>query len=256
MDTNGEPVRLIHGEALSVLRELPDASVDALITDPPYSSGGFVRGDRMGDTVSKYVRIENGDEVDFAGDNRDQRGYSYWLALWLSECLRIIKPGGTALLFTDWRQLPATTDSIQAGGFIWRGIVPWNKPASRPTSGRFTASCEFVVWGSRGAMPVEGAVLPGFYQESAPRDREHITQKPLGIMRQLARICPKGGVVLDPFMGSGTTGVAASLEGRDFIGVEMTRHYYEVAERRIGDAVRGYHDDGAQMVLGAEDGAA
>jgi site-specific DNA-methyltransferase (adenine-specific) len=63
-------------------------------------------------------------------------------------------------------------------------------------------------------------------------------------------------VVLDPFMGSGTTGVAASLEGRDFIGVEMTRHYYEVAERRIGDAVRGYKDDGAQMVLGADEDAA
>jgi site-specific DNA-methyltransferase (adenine-specific) len=83
-----------------------------------------------------------------------------------------------------------------------------------------------------------------------------MSQKPVEVMRELVQIAPRGGVVLDPFMGSGTTGVAASLEGRDFIGVEMTRHYYEVAERRIGDAVRGYHDDGAQMVLGADDGDA
>jgi site-specific DNA-methyltransferase (adenine-specific) len=251
-----ENMKLHHGEALAFLASLPSGSVDAVITDPPYSSGGFVRGDRMGDTVSKYVRIEQGDEVDFAGDNRDQHAYAYWLALWLSECLRVTRNGGVCLLFTDWRQLPATTDAIQSGGWVWRGLVPWHKPASRPTSGRFTASCEYVVWGSRGAMPVEGDVLPGFFQASAPRDREHITQKPLSVMRELVKIVPKGSTVLDPFMGSGTTGVAAVLEGRDFIGAEMTEHYYEVAVRRISTAQQGYKDDGAQLVLGVEDGAA
>jgi len=244
---------LHHGEALAFLATLPNVSVDAVITDPPYSSGGFTRGDRMGDIVSKYVRIEQGNEVDFAGDNRDQRAYGYWLTLWLSECLRLTMPGGTCLLFTDWRQLPMTTDALQAGGWIWRGIVPWHKPASRPTSGRFTASCEFVVWGSRGGMPVEGNVLPGFYQASAPRDREHITQKPLDVMRKLVQIVPKGGTVLDPFMGSGTTGVAAVLEGRQFVGSEMTDHYFEVARRRISTSEQGYRDEvGDQMVLRGE----
>jgi site-specific DNA-methyltransferase (adenine-specific) len=253
-------VRLIHGEALAALRDLPDASVDALVTDPPYSSGGMVRGDRMASTKLKYVQTGSSshDLADFTGDNRDQRAYAYWCALWLSECHRVLRPGSPALLFTDWRQLPATTDALQSGGFVWRGIVPWAKTTYRPQSGRFASQCEYVVWGSAGGMPVDysDASLPGFYSAAAPREREHITQKPVDVMRKLCQIAPKDGTILDPFMGSGTTGVAASLEGRDFVGVEMTRHYFEVAERRIGDAVRGYKDDGAQMVLGVEDGAA
>lgn len=252
-------VDLRRGDALAVLRELPDASVDALVTDPPYSSGGFTRADRTASTRTKYVDSDaQHDLSDFEGDNRDQRGYGYWLALWLSECLRIVKPGGVALLFTDWRQLPMTSDALQAGGFVWRGVVPWAKVNARPMAGRFTSQCEYVVWGSRGSMGLDftDACLPGFYQANAPRERDHITQKPLSVMRDLVKIAPKGGVVLDPFMGSGTTGVAAVLEGRSFIGVELTDHYFQVAERRITTAVQGYREDPSQMVLGVEEGGA
>jgi len=247
-------VKLHHGEALAVLRDLPDASVDAVITDPPYSSGGMVRGDRMGSTSAKYVQSDSANKAlaDFGGDNRDQRAYGYWCALWLSECMRITRPGGVALLFSDWRQLSTTTDALQAGGWVWRGLVPWAKKTYRPQAGRFAAQCEYVTWGSAGPMPTDytDTCLPGFFLAGSPRDREHQTQKPLEVMRELVKICPLGGTVLDPFMGSGTTGVAAALEGRDFIGVEMTRHYYEVAERRITTAQQGYRDDGSQLVLG------
>lgn len=255
---------LHHGEALAFLASLPDASVDAVITDPPYSSGGMVRGDRTStDTKSKYSGGygKQPEHADFSGDNRDQRGYGYWVALWLAECLRVTKPGGLCLLFTDWRQLPTTTDALQSGGWVWRGIVPWYKPVTRPMPGGFAGSCEYVVWGSSGPLErdyANGSYLPGFYQANSPREREHLTQKPLEVMRKLAQVAPKGGTVLDPFMGSGTTGVAAVLEGRRFIGSEMTEHYYEVARRRIQTAEQGYHDDsGDQMVLGVEeDGAA
>ena len=232
--------QLYAGDALAILRELPAGSVDAVITDPPYSSGGMVRSDRTGTTGSKYTRGEVIQQADFTGDSRDQRAYAYWSALWLGESMRVTKPGGVALAFTDWRQLPATTDALQSGGWLWRGIVPWHKPTARPMAGRFTAHCEYVVWGSNGVMPVsfDGSmpVLPGFYQASPPRDRDHQTQKPLDVMRDLVKIVPEGGTVLDPFMGSGTTGVAAILEGRKFIGCEMVPHYAEVAERRIREA--------------------
>lgn len=244
---------LYRGDALAVLRELPDASVDALITDPPYSSGGFTRGDRTGDTRSKYVQSDSSNQrlEDFAGDNRDQRGYSYWCALWLSECLRVTKPGGVACLFTDWRQLPATTDALQAGGWIWRGLVPWYKPSSRPQMGRFNAACEYLVWGSRGPMGdgLDVGCLPGFFQASSPRAREHITQKPLDVMRQIVKIAPVDGVVLDPFMGAGTTGVAAINESRHFIGSEMVNEYAQVAEDRIRTALGYTLTKGAQGAL-------
>lgn len=243
---------LYRGDALAVLRELPDASVDAVITDPPYSSGGMVRGDRIGSTGDKYVSTTkiDGQGTDFTGDNRDQRAYAYWCALWLGEALRVTKPGGIAALFTDWRQLPATTDALQAGGWVWRGLVPWHKPAHRPMLGRYSNACEYVVWGSAGSMGTgEGkSSVPGFYQASSPREREHQTQKPLEVMRHLVRLVPLDGVVLDPFMGSGTTGVAAMTEGRRFIGSEMTDHYAEVAQRRIALG-SGVPDDGAQGAL-------
>ena len=98
-----------------MLADLPDASVDAVVADPPYSSGGMVRSDRANiGTVTKYTTSQNtkrADLIDFGGDNRDQRAYQYWSALWMAEAMRATKPGGIIMAFTDWRQLPATTDA-------------------------------------------------------------------------------------------------------------------------------------------------
>lgn len=241
-----ESVTLYGGDSLAALRDLPTGSVDALITDPPYSSGGMVRGDRMGSTSGKYSMLGRRgiDRPEFSGDNRDQRAYGYWCALWLSECLRIVKPGGVALLFSDWRQLPTTTDALQSGGWVWRGLAVWDKtPRCRPHVGRFTAQAEFIAWGSNGPMPSDERSATtleahaGVRSIMAPHgDKHHTTGKPTEVMRWLVRICPPGGTILDPFMGSGTTGVAALIEGRKFVGVEMVPHYQQVAERRIREA--------------------
>jgi site-specific DNA-methyltransferase (adenine-specific) len=233
---------IIHGEALAVLRMLPSDSVDAVITDPPYSSGGQFRGDRMANTNDKYVQVGTQiDRPDFDGDNRDQRAYAYWSTLWLSECLRIAKPGSPVCLFTDWRQLPTTTDMLQSGGWIWRGIAPWDKTEGcRPTMGRFASQCEYVVWGSRGPMSerTEVGCLPGVFRCYLKQsDKHHVTGKPTEVMRAVNRICVPGGVILDPFCGSGTTGVAAVRDGYGFIGIEQKRAYADISRERINNAV-------------------
>lgn len=232
------------GEMLAALRDLPDASVDALICDPPYSSGGAFRGDRMLDTTSKYVQTQTTlQRPDFAGDNRDQRSFSYWCALWLAECLRIVKPGAVACLFIDWRQLPALTDAFQSGGWVWRGIVPWDKTeATRPQMGRPRAQCEYVVWGSAGAMATreEVGVLPGLIRAGVKSDEKlHIAGKPVEVMRELARYCVPGGIILDPFCGSASTGVGALLEGRRFLGVEIDPHWHELSCERLAAEEKG-----------------
>lgn len=237
---------LYHGDSLEMLQGLPQASVDAVITDPPYSSGGAFRGDRAMDTKTKYLSSGSGNlekTQDFGGDNRDQRSFHFWSALWATAALRVARPGAPGLFFSDWRQLPISTDYLQAGGWVWRGIVPWAKKAARPQMGRFSAQCEYVVWGSAGSMPVDRGVgcLPGFYEFSYPPDREHITQKPVDLMEAMVEICPAGGTVLDPFMGSGTTGVAAVRQGRRFIGCEQSLQYFEIACRRIEEAAKQTH---------------
>ena len=251
----GVSVDIRCGDALAILRELPDASVDALVTDPPYSSGGFTRGDRTVQPGTKYLETTSANQnlTTFAGDNRDQRGYGYWMALWLGECLRVLRQGAVVALFTDWRQLPTTTDQLQAGGMVWRGVVPWVKPSFRPQAGRFGAQCEYVVWGSAGPMAPDYELpsLPGWFEANSPRDRIHMTQKPLSVLRGLVQIAPEGGTVLDPFMGSGTTGVAAVIENRSFVGIELVRDICDVAEERIQEARGLAVTKSAQLTIAA-----
>jgi site-specific DNA-methyltransferase (adenine-specific) len=227
---------------LLTLRDLPDSSVDAVIADPPYSSGGTTSTDRTSQTArGKYVSSGVAHTLaDFEGDQRDQRSFAFWSTLWLIECLRLTKPRGVCLVFTDWRQLPSTTDALQAAGWVWRGLVVWHKPGARPHKGRFANGAEYLVWGSKGhlgAQP-EAPCLPGVYSVASPRgdERVHITQKPLLLLRQLIGITTPGATVLDPFAGSGTTGVAAVLEGRRFIGIEKSEGIAQAARDRIVEA--------------------
>lgn len=240
LPTETDPVTVLHGDSLAVLRELPDAAFDCVITDPPYSSGGFTRGDRQADVATKYQQSGTVKEYPpFCGDTRDQRSYGYWSALWMCECLRLTTPGAIMGVFTDWRQLPTTTDALQAGGWVFRGIVAWHKPGARPTQGRFTNECEYLVWGTNGPRPLEGSPLPGWYSVGVNHnDKHHLTGKPVPLMRKLVQCCPPGGVILDPFAGSGTTGVAAAMEGRRAVLVEKEPAYVEITRRRVAECLR------------------
>lgn len=230
------------GDSLQVLQQLQQGSVDAVITDPPYSSGGAFRGDRAQPTKTKYLQSDSANlqrTHDFGGDNRDQRSFHFWSALWASAALAVAKPGAVVMVFSDWRQLPVSTDYVQAGGWVWRGVVPWTKRNPRPQLGRFAAQCEYVIWGSAGPMPTsrDVAALPGFYDFHTPPDRQHVTQKPLELMTAMMALAAPGGLVLDPFMGSGTTGVAALQTGRRFVGIEQNPKYFDIACERVSKAL-------------------
>lgn len=232
-------VRIYHGESLQVLAELKGEDCGALLTDPPYSSGGAFRGDRMASTTMKYVNSDtHAYRGEFAGDNRDQRAYFAWLSLVMAGAAMACRPGARMGVFTDWRQLPTTTDAVQAGGWTWRGLAVWDKTGgSRPRKYAFTAQAEYVVWGSFGPLDepegVEPFYLPGVLTCSSPRHKQHIAQKPEEVMGWLARFAPPGCTVLDPFMGSGSTLVAAQLNGCKAIGIELEERYCEIAAKRL-----------------------
>ena len=236
------PARLIHGEALQALQTLPPGSVDAVICDPPYSSGGFSRDDKNKSPDNKYTQHERrGRFPDFTGDNRDQRSYLAWCAMWVDACLRALKPGGYFLAFTDWRQLPVMTDAIQCGGVFWRGIVVWDKGggARAPHKGYFKHQCEYIAWGTKGAARIleHDGPFPGCINATVLQsDKFHMTGKPTALMRELVRCVEPGGVVLDPFAGSGSTGVACLQTGRRFIGIEREAAYIEIARSRLQEA--------------------
>lgn len=230
---------VVQGDSLLKLRELPDACVDGLVADSPYSSGGQFRGDRAQSTASKYVNSSQDEHApDFTGDTRDQRSFTAWTAIWMAEALRVSRPGAPACAFTDWRQLPATTDGFQAGGWLWRGVFVWDKTEGvRPQKGRFRPQCEFVVWGSNGPMPIERGVpvLPGLVRciPTAHQDKHHIAGKPVDALTEIVSIVEPDGIVLDPFCGSASTGVAALRTGRRYIGLELLPHFVALSRRRL-----------------------
>jgi site-specific DNA-methyltransferase (adenine-specific) len=233
-----------HGDAMDMLRAIPTGSVQAVITDPPYSSGGFSRDDKGADTAKKYQHhgVERA-YPDFGGDSRDQRSYLAWVALWMTECYRVLEPGGYMLAFTDWRQLPVMTDAVQVAGVFWRGLIAWDKGlgARAPHKGYFKHQCEYVVWGTKGKakMLTHAGPFPGCFKVPVKQaDKHHTTGKPTDLMRELVRVVPAGGLVADPFMGSGTTGVAALLEGLSFIGAEREQAYVDIATRRMQEALQ------------------
>lgn len=226
-------VTIYHGDALELLPEVD--GYDALITDPPYSSGGQFRSDRMRSSVEKYVNSDTiANRPEFSGDNRDQRAFYAWCALWLSFAASRAAVGAHALIFTDWRQLPTVTDAIQAGGWVWRGLGTWWKPGIRMQRGGFSQSSEYVVWGTLGAWSRENDHAPQNVLKCAPvGDKIHVAEKPEAVFEWLVPFVPPGGTLLDPFMGSGSSLVAARHCNRKAIGMELLEENCEIAAKRL-----------------------
>lgn len=229
-------VTIYHGDSFDLLHNL--SGIGAVVTDPPYSSGGAMRSDRAMATSTKYVNSDTAAyRPEFAGDNRDQRSFLAWSTLWLNAARKASTPGAVLCSFIDWRQLPVLSDAVQAGGWVWRGVAVWSKGFGRPTPGRFSNSAEYVLWGSNGPMPEREAYPPGIFTHGPTSNREHIAQKPDEVMRWVMQVVAPGAVVLDPFMGSGTTLRAAKDCGHKAIGIEVDERYCEIAAKRMGQEV-------------------
>jgi site-specific DNA-methyltransferase (adenine-specific) len=237
----GTGVRLYQGDALHLLPRLAAGSVSAVITDPPYCSGGLTAGERAKDPGEKYCHSGNTlGRPSFVGDARDQRSFIYWCSIWMSLARQAAQPSAYGLFFTDWRQLPAMTDAVQAAGWTWRGIIAWDKGrgARAPHKGFVRHQCEYVIWATNGPVPqlTDRGPFDGCLNYSVKRtDKFHITGKPTPLMDDLVKIAPPGGVILDCFAGSGTTGVAALRQGRRFLGFELSPEYCRIAASRLGE---------------------
>ena len=212
-------IKLLKGNCLDLLRQLEPGCADLVLIDPPYSSGGLFAGDRKQDTRVKYTDADfNGAArfPSFSGDNMDQHSFIQFMTHVSMELRELTKEGGTIAAFIDWRNLPAMTDAIQMAGWVWRGVIVWDKGISRNIPGRFRNDCEYIVWGTNGRKEVDWKAAKG--------------------AKALIQICPRGGTVVDCFMGSGSTGVACVQEGRGFIGIELGDQYFDTATKRIQEA--------------------
>lgn len=236
-------VTIYHGDVLDILPSMP--MVDAIVTDPPYSSGGMYRSDRSKDTTSKYqLSKETNRTYDtFSGDNRDQRTFEKWFTLWSRMALDVVNGHGGLVSFIDWRNLSSVIDAVQIAGWTYAALTPWHKGTDqRPIKGWFRLNVEYLVWSTKGSIKkgcfAEGDCWDGvFYHRINGIEKYHQTGKPVELMRSVLLVRPEWKYFLDPFIGSGTTLRAAKDLGLKAIGIEKEEKYCEIAAQRMAQEV-------------------
>lgn len=135
-------------------------------------------------------------------------------------------------MFIDWRQLPTLTDALQMAGFLWQGVAVWDKGVggTRPRRGGLRQQAEFIVWASKGPLsPTDSVYVRGVFNQPKPRGAFHVTAKPIELLVELLALAGPDGRVLDPFVGGGSTLVAARKVGIEAVGCELEPFIYEEA---------------------------
>lgn len=225
-------IKLHNADCAEILKELPDASVDLIVTDPPYDMhiGG-------GGTQPMF-NIEKGSYLGDIEASGIQNGYDFELN---KEFVRIMR-GINIYIWCNKLQIPAYFNYYVNELGCKFDILCWHKtnavPAYNMKYNTDTEYCLHFAKNSYGVRPNNYEDATTYYVDSVnQRDKklyEHPTIKPLPFIERIIRNSSKAGdIVLDPFMGSGTTGVACKDLERSFIGVEIDEHWFNIAKKRI-----------------------
>ena len=215
------------GDAYELIREIPDKSVDLIMTDPPYEFGT-----RGGNLAHRQVfSVIEGAEL--------ANGIDYSI---LDEFMRVMKIPNI-YIWCNKAQLITYTDYFVKRHGLNFDIVIWNKTNPIPfCCGHYLRDKEYCLFFWKKGAHLKGSFSTMKTVYTLPKETQvkklypHPTIKPLSMIRNLIEnSTEKGQVVLDPFMGSGTTGVACRELGREFIGFEKEGKYYEMAQRRINE---------------------
>ena len=231
---NSTMVKLINDNAIDFMKTLEDESIDAIITDPPYGisrDNNFTTMGRAG--------------IDFGEWDKD-----FDLTNWIKVAAPLLKKGGNIVIFNDWKNMTYITKSLEDNGFEVKDLIRWKKTNAMPRNRdrRFITDYEVAVWAvKKGGKWTfnrlsETYEIPEIVGGITPKSEKiyggHPTQKPIYVMKWLIeRLTNECELVLDPFMGSGTTGVACKELNREFIGVELDENYYNIAYNRINNYV-------------------
>jgi site-specific DNA-methyltransferase (adenine-specific) len=224
------------GDCIEISRGFAADSFDAVLTDPPYSSGTRREGAKG---IRKSMTREGEDEDWFISDSLTTDGFWWLMHANALQWKRVLKDGSHVLAFIDWRMWHHMAGAIEAADLRRFGMLVWDK-THFGMGMYFRNQHELVMHFSKGkgkdaARHDIGNVLR--VKRVSGADAEHLTQKPVDLLEQMLSVISwPGDVVLDPFMGSGSTGVAATQLDRGFVGIEMERRYFDTACERIANA--------------------
>lgn len=234
--------RLILGDAINAMSEIEAGSIGAVITDPPYCSGAATESGKGAATHQglRAETIKGGRFQWFAADNMTTSGLVWLLRQVSVEAARVVDDNGSMLAFCDWRMALNLAPAMESGGWRLRNLCIWNKGHFGLGTG-FRPQHEMIVHLTKRAPIFHHAGYSNVIDcpRTARDEQEHPTEKPIPLMRALIEVAAgPASIVLDPFMGSGSTGVAAISCGRKFIGVEVLPRNFDIACRRIEQAYK------------------
>ena len=231
---------LINSDCIKAMRTIPDDSVDLLLTDPPYNIGQFMKNRQ-----ANLNRMRSNFFVGAGWDNGEYDDWIQYIGLFFKEANRVLKTRGTLLTFMSVLKVESIIKAAETAGFYYKTTGVWHKtnPMPRNMNIQFVNSNEswiyFINNGKTGTFNNDGKRELDFIQTSiTPKSEKsygnHPTQKPIVLMKHFIELLSnKGDVVVDPFMGSGSTGVASIELERKFIGIELSSQYFELAKKRI-----------------------
>ena len=211
--------KLIQGDCLEVMKTLEAGSVDMILTDPPYGMSF-----RSNYRKKKYRGIKSDTTLD-------------WLDIFASECFRVAKNNTAHYVFCSFHNIDKFKRAFE-NQFKVKNILIWekNNTSMGDLAGDFAPKYEMILFLHKGRRTINGKRDANILKFSKTGNNYHPTQKPVDMCEYLlAKFSDVGNTVLDPFMGSGTVGVACKNLNRDFIGIELDKTYFEIAKKRIAE---------------------
>ena len=220
-------IKLINDDCLEVMKQIPNESVDLVVADPPY------RMTKRGKSCRpNYMPNNMGDNVfDGSVPSSEQ---------WMRECYRVLKNGTHFYTFCNTNDLVQYLIDADKVGFKLHNVITMIKDTKMPNRW-YLKYCELILFFRKGkAKPINDMTSKDYVKVEMPTKKNgklHITQKPLDLITKLITNSSEiNQLVLDPFMGSGTTGVACVNTNRNFIGIELDKNYFNIAKERINNA--------------------
>ena len=234
---------VICGDSKDLIKRIPDNSIDFIFTDPPYNIGQHSTGNiPLPGRAPMNNDVADWDLKDFNPEE------------WADEFIRILKPTGNLFIFTSYNQIGRWYNCLDHR-FDTTNFMVWHKtnPAPKIFKAGFLNSCEiiFTCWNKGHTWNfISQTEMHNFFESpicmrpERLSDPKHPTQKPIALLKKVITIASnKGDIIFDPFMGVGSTGVAAIELGRRFIGVEINQLYFNAAKKRIDNEMRKSKSD-------------
>lgn len=224
-------VDLHMGECIEIMQTLPSNHVDGVVTDPPYMIGAISTGD---------AKSKGGSWVDLMNA-------SYWYGAWMAEAWRVLKPGGFLVVFTNWRSVPMLLKACSDKYIPASSLACWDKEWIGPAGpSQLRPTYEMILFCAKDGAKIDNRsrsdVFRHKWMASHMGQSGHPAQKPVPLLKEIVELVTKpGALVLDPFTGSGTTGIATVQAGRRFVGIEGDEERHKEARERLLSAADPLH---------------